>query len=79
MEMVAVDDKYDKVEGICKNSNLVRSLGCVGLLRNNFGIYDGQLRLVCESCEQLHLERLVVRWIRRYIDALYPGDLDKDV
>jgi prolyl 4-hydroxylase len=77
MEMVAADDKYDKVRGICKNSHTLCALWAVlGDCEDNAKFMTENCAPVCESCEQLHAETRCPM-DPDAIDALYPGDLDK--
>jgi prolyl 4-hydroxylase len=77
MEMVAGDDKYDKVRGICKNSHASCALWAVlGDCETTAKYMTVNCAPVCESCEQLDAEtRCPID--PDAIDALYPGDLDK--
>jgi prolyl 4-hydroxylase len=77
MEMVAIDDKYDKVRGICKNSHPMCALWAVlGDCEDNAKFMTENCAPVCESCEQVHPETRCPL-DPDAIDALYPGDLDK--
>jgi prolyl 4-hydroxylase len=77
MEMVAVDDKYEKVRGICKNSHKSCALWAVlGDCEDNAIFMTENCAPVCESCEQLHVETRCLM-DPDAIDVLYPGDLDK--
>jgi hypothetical protein len=76
MEMVAVDDKYEKVRGICKNSHTACAFWAVlGECEGNAGYMTVNCAPVCESCEQLHVETRCPM-DPDAIDVLYPGDLD---
>jgi prolyl 4-hydroxylase len=76
MEMVALDDKYEKVKGICKNSHTSCAFWAVlGECKDNAGYMTVNCAPVCESCEQLHVETRCPM-DPDAIDALYPGDLD---
>jgi prolyl 4-hydroxylase len=77
MEMVAVDDKYDKVRGVCKNSHpLCAQWAVTGYCETTAAYMMLNCAPVCESCEQLHLETRCPM-DPDAIDTLYPGDLDK--
>jgi prolyl 4-hydroxylase len=77
MEMVAVNDKYDKVRGICKNSHTLCALWAVlGDCETNVKFMTVNCAPVCESCEQVHPETRCPM-DPDAIDVLYPGDLDK--
>jgi prolyl 4-hydroxylase len=77
MEKVAIDDKYDNVRGMCKNSHTSCAAWAVmGECEANSGYMTVNCAPVCESCEQLHLETRCPM-DPDAIDALYPGDLDK--
>jgi hypothetical protein len=57
MEMVAVDDKYDEVKGICKNRHaFCATWSLLGECETNLGYMMVNCAPVCESCEQLHVE-----------------------
>jgi prolyl 4-hydroxylase len=76
MEMVAVNDKYEKVRGICKNSHTSCAFWAVlGECEGNAGYMTVNCAPVCESCEQLHVETRCPM-DPDAIDTLYPGDLD---
>jgi prolyl 4-hydroxylase len=77
MEMVAVNDKYDKVRGICKNGHaLCARWATLGECKTNSAYMIVNCAPVCGSCEQLHLETRCPM-DPEVIDALYPGGLDK--
>lgn len=77
MEKVAVDQKYDKVRGMCKNSHTSCAFWAVlGECEANRAYMTVNCAPVCESCEQLHVETRCPL-DPDAIDALYPGDLDR--
>jgi prolyl 4-hydroxylase len=76
MEMVAVDDKFEKVRGICKNKHTLCALWAVlGDCESNAKFMTVNCAPVCDSCEQMHPSTRCPM-DPDAIDALYPGDLD---